>query len=136
MTQKLIACAVTLCLFGVAHAAQGPQALTSLAAQSVLHVETSLKKINAAGPTGDKSKTQREVIVPAGLLLKEWREIRVTDLQKQPFMACQGIFGDIQVYAADALQPPKYHLSNGAVQKLKFINEDLVQCRKAAANKV
>jgi hypothetical protein len=111
------------------------EAMRMLAAQSVLHVETSLKKINAAGLSDGKNKIQREVISPANVLLKAWKDYKLTDLQRMPYMACQSILGDVQVYSADALQPPKYHLSPVALQKLKFINEDLIECRKVAASK-
>lgn len=46
------------------------------------------------------------------------------------YIACQNILGDIQGYGEESLQPPRYHLSDMAQQKLKFIKEDLAMCRK------
>jgi hypothetical protein len=104
--------------------------LKKLAAQSVLHVETGLKKIKAAGTTGDPVQMKREVSLPAAALVMEWRSLGLTDAALMPYSSCRSILGDLQVYAEDSLRPPKYNLSDMAQQKLKFINEDLVDCRK------
>lgn len=104
--------------------------LQRLASQSVLHVETSLKKIEQAGPMADEGQLQIQVIAPATALMKEWKAFKLADSVMFPYMACQEILTDVQVYGKDALTPPKYHLSMPAVQKLRFIKESLADCRK------
>lgn len=136
MTLKLLIM-VALVVFGNQASAQ-PRLPTKteistfkkLAAKSVLHVETSLKKIEREGPTGDLGQRRREVLLPAAELLKEWRSFGLSDAVMMSYSACQGILGDTQVYGEESLRPPQYHLSDMAQQKLKFIKEDLAECRK------
>lgn len=104
-------------------------AFKRLASQSVLHVEAALKKIEKAGPDGSPEKMRREVSAPATELLKEWRASQLSDAVMMSYSSCQNMLGDIQVYSVDALNPPKYHLSQPAQQKLRYIKQDLLECR-------
>lgn len=105
-------------------------ALKKLAQQSVLHVETGLKKIEASGATADQAKMMREVYKPAQDLLKEWKSFDLTDAFMSNYGSCMGILGDVQAYGREATTPPKYHLSPVGLQKKRFIDEDLAECRK------
>lgn len=107
--------------------------LQRLASQSVLHVETSLKKIEQVGPMGSEEQLRIQVIAPATVLMKEWKAFKLADSVMMPYMACQEILTDVQVYGKDALTPPKYHLSMPSVQTLRFIKENLADCRKLRA---
>lgn len=105
-------------------------ALKKLSAQSVLHVETALKKIDMAGPTADQAKLTREIYKPAQDLLQEWKAFDLTDAVMFNYVSCSNILGDVQAYGHNAITPPKYHLSSFALQKRRFINEDLADCRR------
>lgn len=101
-----------------------------LAAQSVLHVETSLKKIEREGTTADRLQMRREIGQPAQVLLKEWDSSGLTDAVMMHYSACQNMLAAIGVYSDEVLRPPRYQLSEFALQKMKFIQEDLASCRK------
>lgn len=101
----------------------------TLAAQSVAHVEMSLKKIEQQAFVADATKVRKEVTLPAVALLDEWHKSGLSDAVLMSYSACQSILGDIQSYGIESMKPPRYHLSAAALQKLKFINEDLVDCR-------
>lgn len=105
-------------------------AFKKLAAQSVLHVETSLKKLEQSGPLSDPAKIQSDVVQPAGQLVKEWQLEKLSDQVMSNYSACSSILSDLQVYAKDTIAPPKYHLATAAQQKLRFIKEDLLECKK------
>lgn len=108
-------------------------ALKKLAAQSVLHVEAALQKIDAAGPNADQSRMAKNVYLPAQSLLKEWGAFGLTDQIMFKYSACSNMLGDIQIYGRDAVSPPKYHLSTMAMQKMQHIKEDLMECRSLSA---
>lgn len=139
MNSKLMLIAVPIALSLIAGpVAAQPRAPTKqevvqlqrLASQSVLHVETSLRKIEQAGPMADEGQLRIQVIAPATALMKEWKTFALADSVMFPYVVCQEILADVQVYGKDALTPPKYHLSMPAVQKLRFIKESLADCRK------
>lgn len=100
-----------------------------LAAQSVDHVEASLKKIERGVFLADAGKVRDEVTAPAVALLKDWKKSGLSDAVLMSYSACQNILGDIQVYGNESIKPPHYQLSDAALQKLKFISDDLADCR-------
>jgi hypothetical protein len=100
-----------------------------LAKMSVLHVETSLKKIEANGPAADAAVMRREVTAPAAALAKEWQVKGLSDAVMFSYSACPNALADVQGYSDEALRPPKYHLSDMAQQKLRYLKEELEDCR-------
>lgn len=101
-----------------------------LAAQTVLHVETSLRKIETGGPAADPKVHRAQINLPAAALQKEWRYPALADAVMHSYGACPAALGYLQNYANEATRPPKYHLGEYASQTLRFLKEDLRECRK------
>lgn len=109
--------------------------LQRLAQQSVLHAQTALKKIEQAGTMGTAEQLRLQVIAPSHALMSEWKAFKLSDAVMMPYLPCQEILSDVQSYGRDAITPPKYHMSMPAVQSLRFIKENLAECKAVAAGK-
>lgn len=109
--------------------------LQRLAQQSALHAETALKKIQQAGTLGSAERLRLQVIAPSYELMSEWKAFKLSDAVMMPYLPCQEILSDVQSYGKDAITPPKYHMSMPAVQSLRFIKENLAECKAIATGK-
>lgn len=101
-----------------------------LAAQTVVHAEASLQKIAKAGASADPAAMRRDVEAPARELQKSWAGFGFSDRVMFEYSACTNVLGELPAYAAEARRAPAYQLGEVAQQKLRHINEDLVECRK------
>lgn len=104
-------------------------ALKRLASQTVLHVETSLKKIEAPGVLTTVAEFTGAVVLPARKLRAEWSGFPFSDRVMFAYSGCVGALSDLEVYAMDAQRPPKYYLSDMALKKRQYIQEGLEQCK-------
>jgi hypothetical protein len=112
---------------------QDQEAFKRLAAQTVLHVERSLKKLPQLARQGDKYQATQQIELPARELKKDWKAGRYSDAVMFSYGWCPNALDALIDFAREAFKPPHYEQSSYAQQKLKYLFEDLAECKKLTA---
>lgn len=134
MNTRLLTAMFTIAAAQAGHTFELPtkddlQAMKKLAAQSARHIELSIGKLDATAKAANRAEIESTVIGPAKDLMNEWSKFRYVDAIMFEYSACTSLLGDLSGYAREFTTPPKYQLSSVALQKRKFIDEDLPECR-------
>lgn len=103
--------------------------LKRLAALSVEHVETSLKKIAQPSARADPYAMQSQVIKPARDLIDQWQAFPLSDAVMMSYSSCTQALGELHGMLVTLQQASNYLNTDGGKKKMKFEQEDLNDCR-------